>query len=83
VFKVRSSRSTDLEIRSYGEAAVVSGSAHLAASHAGHDVSGTYAYTHVYVKRDGRWQVVAAHSSRVMPKPLFFVASTLARLFKH
>jgi ketosteroid isomerase-like protein len=84
-FVVRSSRSTDLVIRALGEAgdtAVVSGRAHLEASVDGRDISGVYAYTHVYVLRDGRWQVVAAQSTAELKPWLFFVAARIARMLR-
>jgi hypothetical protein len=31
----------------------------------GKDMSGQYRFTDVFVKRDGRWQAVASHASRV------------------
>lgn len=78
---VRSSRSTDLVIRSFGEMAVLNGRAHLQASMDGRDISGVFAYTHVYVFRDGRWQVVSAHSSAALPRWVTFLSLTLARWF--
>lgn len=79
-FAVRSSRSGDLVIRSYDDTATVSGRCRIEATYAGRNISGTYAYTHVYVLRDGRWQVVAAHLSRVLPNWLYFVMATFGRL---
>jgi ketosteroid isomerase-like protein len=81
--RVESSKSTDIVVRAYGQVAVVTGRATMRATYRGFDISGPYIYTHVYVKRDdGRWQVVAAHSSRRLPDWLYFVAAKAANLFR-
>lgn len=33
------------------------------------DVSGEYRFLDVYVKRDGRWQVVASQATKILPQP--------------
>jgi hypothetical protein len=33
----------------------------------GKDISGQYRWTDVFVKRQGRWQVVATHASQIVP----------------
>jgi hypothetical protein len=30
------------------------------------DLSGQYRFTRVYVLRDGRWQIVASHASKIL-----------------
>ena len=75
--KVRSSESTDITVQSYGTTAIVRGKANLKAAFQGHDISGVYAYTHLYMFRDGRWQVVAAHTSRRMPDWVFLILTRL------
>lgn len=78
---VRSSHSRDLVIRAFGDTAVLNGRAHLQATMDGRDISGVFVYTHVYVFRDSRWQVVSAHSSAALPRWVTFLALTLARWF--
>lgn len=57
---------TDMKARVYGDAAVVTGTASLRNSmYKGKDVSGDYMFTDTFVKKNGRWQVVASHASRV------------------
>jgi hypothetical protein len=79
--RVRSSRSTDLVIRVSGSTAVVNGRARLEASYQGRDISGVFAYTHVYRWSDGRWQVITAHSSAELPNWVMFLALKLRRWF--
>ena len=80
--KVTSSQSIDITVTLVETGAIVRGKAVMKAAYQGRDISGVYAYTHVYVQRDGRWQVVAAHTSRRMPDWVFFVANGLLNLFK-
>jgi uncharacterized protein (TIGR02246 family) len=82
--RVHSSRSTDILVRPLASnIAVVTGRADMRAEYRGFDISGAYIYTHVYVRRDdGRWQVVAAHSSRRQPDWLYMVATKVANLFR-
>jgi ketosteroid isomerase-like protein len=57
---------TDMHVRVFGDTAIVTGKAALRdAKYMGKDVSGDYLFTDVFVKRNGRWQVVASHSNRV------------------
>ena len=65
---VTSAVSTDMKVRVYGNAAVVTG--HYAAKEQlkGKDISGTYAYTDTWVKRPGSWVCVATHASRLAQK---------------
>lgn len=53
----------------YGEVAVVSGQATRKGVMDGKDISSSVRYTRVYIKRDGRWQVVQFQQTRVVPKP--------------
>jgi len=57
---------TGMKQRVYGDAAVVTGKASLHnAKYNGNDISGDYLFTDTFVRRGGRWQVVASHSSKV------------------
>ena len=56
---------SDLTIHVYGKTAVAAGTATLKGSFKGQDISGTYRYTDVWVKRNGKWQVVASQATKV------------------
>ena len=58
----------DMKVRVYGDAAVVTGRNTVKETYKGEDVSGQNRWTHTWVKRAGRWQCVAAHSSEIAQK---------------
>jgi ketosteroid isomerase-like protein len=58
----------DMRVHVYGETAVVTGVNTIKATQNGKDISGAYRFTDVFVKRDGRWQVVATQGSLVAKK---------------
>jgi len=58
----------DTQVRTFGDTAVVKTRVKISYSFNGQDRSGDYMVTDVWVKRDGRWQVVTRHSS-VPAKP--------------
>jgi ketosteroid isomerase-like protein len=66
--KIDSANITDVKVHIYGDTAVVTGLNTLKGSYGGEDMSGPYRFTDVFVKRDGRWQVVATQSSLVAKK---------------
>ena len=56
----------DVRIQTYGDAAVVTGASVQSGIGAdGVPFSGRFRFTRVWVRRDGRWMMVASHSSRV------------------
>ena len=57
----------DVRVRIYDRAAVVTGRASIKIKAAGGEQSFRICYLDVYVKQDGRWQMVAWQSSRVAP----------------
>ena len=57
----------DVRVRFYGDAAVVTGQVTASGTNKGQDFSGRFRYTKVFVKRDGRWQIVAWHAT-TMPQ---------------
>jgi len=63
--KFESFKFDELNVRVYGNTAVVHGLQTRKSSYRGKDTSGQYRSTDVFVKRNGRWQAVAAHVSRV------------------
>jgi ketosteroid isomerase-like protein len=54
----------EVSVNVYGNTAVSFTSQEEKSQYAGNDTSGHYHFTDVWVKRDGRWQVVASHGSR-------------------
>lgn len=65
--KFTSMTPSDLDVRVFGDTAVVTGRTMDKGTYKGQDVSGEYRFTDVFVKRDGRWQAVSSHVSRVVP----------------
>jgi ketosteroid isomerase-like protein len=63
--RIESFRLEDVTVRVYGDAAVVLGLITEKSKLRGKDTSGKSRFTDVFVKRDGRWQAVASHESRV------------------
>lgn len=57
----------EVSLKSYGNTAVISARWIIKGSAQGHDFSGEYRETNVWIKKGGRWQVVATHVSRMKP----------------
>jgi ketosteroid isomerase-like protein len=57
---------SEMKVRIYGEAAVITGWSTIKAKVKGQDVSGEYRFTHVWIKRSDRWQVVASQVTRIV-----------------
>lgn len=55
----------DVRLRRYGTTAVVTGTSVQSAVSNGQPWSGRFRFTRVWVQRDGRWIMVASHSSRI------------------
>jgi len=58
----------DMKVRVYGDAAVVTGRTTVKGQYQGKEFSSRYRWTHTFIKRDGRWQCVASHTSRISQK---------------
>jgi len=56
-------RYEEIEVELYGNTAVLSSRYLQTARHDGADRSGAYLVTDVWVRRDGRWQVVRRHAT--------------------
>jgi ketosteroid isomerase-like protein len=63
--EVESFAYTDVTVRTYGEVAIMQSRWRQQARLRGNDWSGEGLLTDIWVWRDGRWQVVARHSSLV------------------
>ena len=61
------SRNEDVKVRLYGNSAVVTVRTRWEGSAGTQKFSILYQATHVWLKRHGRWQLVAAHVSQVKP----------------
>ena len=64
-FAVDSMEVSDAVVRVNGDTAVVTGVTALRGKYKGVDVSGNYRFTDTFVKRDGRWLILASQSTRV------------------
>lgn len=56
-----------LDVRVYGDTAVAFGLETEKSTYKGADSSGQYRFTDVFVRRNGVWQAVASHLSKVAP----------------
>ena len=52
----------NVTVQNYGDTASVSGIATIEGRFKTHDINGLYRYSDVYMKRQGRWQVVATQA---------------------
>ena len=74
--KVESYSLDEMNVRVFGDTAVVTGGWTEELTIHGKNASGAFRYTHTFVKRVGRWQVVAAQAARI-PPPQITTASGL------
>ena len=58
----------DVKVRVYGDAAVVTGRTTVKGQYKGKEFTSRYRWTDTFIKRDGRWQCVASHISRISQK---------------
>jgi ketosteroid isomerase-like protein len=56
-------------LRLYGEAAVIHGRTQMSGTFAGEPFSASSRYTHVYIKQQDHWRMVAAQGTRIAPQP--------------
>jgi uncharacterized protein (TIGR02246 family) len=59
----------DVNVRVYGDTAVVTNKASVTGKRGDQDLSGQYRVTSVFVKKGGNWQLVAAQSTRITEMP--------------
>jgi ketosteroid isomerase-like protein len=64
-YKATAFKNDEVKVRVYGDTAIVSGLETETSTYKGKDSSGQYRFTDVFVKRDGIWQAVATHTSKV------------------
>jgi ketosteroid isomerase-like protein len=65
--KFQSMELSDMRVRVYGDTAVAAGTNTLNGTYKGQDISGKYRFTDTWVKRNGKWQVVATQGTKVQP----------------
>jgi uncharacterized protein (TIGR02246 family) len=63
--KIESITSDEINVRAHGETAIVTGRMTIKGQDKGRDISGQNRFTQVYLRRNGRWQIVAFHYSRM------------------
>ncbi len=56
----------DQVVKIYGDTAVVAGATNVKGRFDGHDIGGQFRFTHVFVKRENRWQAVATQLTRII-----------------
>jgi uncharacterized protein (TIGR02246 family) len=56
---------TSMKVRVLGNVAIVTGRDTEHSTDRGKNTTGTYAWTDVFALRNGRWQVIASHSTKV------------------
>jgi hypothetical protein len=54
-------------VRLYGDTAIVSGTSESKVEYKGRPSGGALRFTRVYVRRDGRWLMIATHATRRQP----------------
>jgi Ketosteroid isomerase homolog len=64
--KIESSTNEDMKVQVHGDTAVVTYRSTDKGNYKGNDLSGQYRWTDVFVKRNGRWQIVAGQGTRIM-----------------
>ncbi len=65
--KFESMAPSELDVQIIGDTAIVVGRSKDKGTYKGQDISGDYRFTDVFVHRDGRWQAVSTHVTRVAP----------------
>jgi uncharacterized protein (TIGR02246 family) len=65
--KISASTITQINVRVFGDTAIVIGTNLETSTYDGHSTSGQYRWTDVFMKRSGRWRVVSAQSTSMSP----------------
>jgi ketosteroid isomerase-like protein len=64
--KMESTKNEDMKVQVYGDAAIVTYRSTDKGKYKDFDISGQYRWTDVFVKRNGRWQIVSTQGTRIM-----------------
>jgi len=65
-YKIQSEELSDLIVHVYGDIAVATATNTMKGTYKGQDLSGKYRFTDTWVKRGGKWQVVASQYTKVV-----------------
>lgn len=65
---VTSAELSDVKVRVYGDTAVVTGRLHRVGKDKNGNFDRNYMFTDTFIKRDGRWQVIATQATLVAPE---------------
>ena len=65
-YKIQSEELSDLTVHVYGNIAVATATNTMKGTYKGQDLSGKYRFTDTWVKRNGKWQVVASQYTKVL-----------------
>ena len=65
--KFQSASLDDAKVSVYGDTAIVTFASTDKGTYKGKDISGKTRWTDVFVKKNGKWQIVASHGSRIGP----------------
>jgi ketosteroid isomerase-like protein len=65
-YKIQSEELSDLKVQVYGNTVVATATNAMKGTYKGHDLSGKYRLTDTWVKRSGKWQVVASQYTKVL-----------------
>lgn len=65
-YKIQYEELSDLKVHAYGNTAVATATYTMKGTYKGQDLSGKYRFTDTWVKRSGRWQVVASQYTKVL-----------------
>jgi ketosteroid isomerase-like protein len=63
--KTQSIEESDVKVRAYGNTAVAVGIDDVKATYKGQDISAKYRFSDVWVKRNGKWQIVSSQVTKI------------------
>jgi ketosteroid isomerase-like protein len=67
--KIESSKIEDMKVRAHGDTAIVTYKTTDKGTYKGMNISGEHRWTDVFVRKGGKWWLVAAHGTPIMKAP--------------
>ena len=67
--RMESTTVDDIDVRLFGDTAVVTGRTHASGSQSGAPFDVRLRFTDVFVRRSDQWQAVASHATLIAPQP--------------